>query len=784
MGERRWEIGICGTFDVANYGDLLFPLIAESELTERLGAVTLHRFSYHARTQPEWPYEVTSVTWLPQMIHRLDGLIIGGGFLIRFDKQVAPGYFSPAPEIHHPTGYWLTPALIALQHNVPLVWNAPGMDGNDIPAWANPLLETALNLSRYVSVRDEPSRSALERLTSAPVVVVPDTAFGLPRLLNLERPPSAEFTRVCEDSGLIRPYIVIQAKLGLEGFVRFIKYHQERFRNFQFLVLPIGPALGDRHELIDTDLAGVVRLAYWPSPLVVAELIGRSEAVVGHSYHLCITALTSGVPVFALHNLSVGKHSALQHSEAVFVLPPNGEPDIEWFLARVGRTAPSASARVKYKLLGDHWDRIAAALRAPPVPTASMLNRFLQFLPALLEDAATREAEAVAALVQERAGAGQRLHEALAATRGEASETRQRLEETLAATRADAAAAQMRLQESLAATRVEAAETQEHLQQAVAATRVEAAETQKRLDEALGQLAVAHTEAAERQDRLNNIIGQLTAARVETAARDARIGEIMTSISWRLTAPLRFFGRHLGKPRKARLMKLSRIGHHRLETDPYRWAAIHNLFNPNDAARLADTYPCDHFKLVAGYGGEKDYEYEARALIGMGAAVITFPDDLSDAWRALASDLLSPEYRRAMTNLTGCDLMEAPMEVNVFHYGPGHSLGAHRDLPEKLVTHVLYFNHSWNNENGGCLRILRSQDPGDLVAEIPPVVGYSSVIVRSECSWHAVSRVANHSVSSRRSMTVTFYRPGAVSTMWPPGDTTPLHHYHAADLTR
>jgi lipopolysaccharide transport system ATP-binding protein len=39
MQEQPWQIGICGTFDVANYGDLLFPLIAESELTERLGAL-------------------------------------------------------------------------------------------------------------------------------------------------------------------------------------------------------------------------------------------------------------------------------------------------------------------------------------------------------------------------------------------------------------------------------------------------------------------------------------------------------------------------------------------------------------------------------------------------------------------------------------------------------------------------------------------------------------------------------------------------------------------------
>ncbi|HEY6393735.1 MAG TPA: polysaccharide pyruvyl transferase family protein [Bryobacteraceae bacterium] len=734
MGERRWEIGICGTFDVANYGDLLFPLIAEAELAERLGAVTLHRFSYHAKNPPEWPFKVTSVTELPRMIHRLDGLLIGGGFLIRFDKQVAPGYVPPAPEIHHPTGYWLMPALLALQHNVPLLWNAPGMDGNDIPAWANPLMETALNRSRYVSVRDEPSRAALKRLTCAPVAVVPDTAFGLPRLLNLEEPPSAEFTRLCELSGLTGPYIAVQAIPGVEGFVRFIKNHAARFRNFRFLALPIGPAIGDREESIDADLPGVIRLPYWPGPLVLAELIGRSEAVVGHSYHLCITALTSGVPFFALHDLSKGKYAALQHSEGVFVLPPNGDPDLEWFLARMGRTAHCGMAREAYKLLGDHWDRIATALEAEAAPAAPPLNGLVQSLPALLEDAAT-------ALAQERVEARERQQEAA---------------------------------EALEQERTSA---QERMQQALAAARGETADARKRLDEVMDQLGKTHKEGADRQDRLDDVVKQLTAARVETAARDAQIAEIMTSLSWRLTAPLRFAGRGVLKPRRRPLMKLAHIGHHRLETDPYRWAAIANLFNPDDAARLADTYPCDHFKLVAGYGGEKDYEYEARALIGMGEDVIAFPDDLSDAWRALAGDLLSPEYRAAMTALTGCDLMQAPMEANVFHYGPGHSLGAHRDLPEKLVTQVLYFNRSWNSANGGCLRILRSHNAEDVVAEIPPIVGYSSVIVRSENSWHAVSRVANDSASSRRSVTVTFYSRGSVSTMWPPGDTTPLHSY-------
>jgi lipopolysaccharide transport system ATP-binding protein len=109
------EIGIAGTFDVQNLGDLLFPIIAEAELRHRLGPLNVHRFSYAEKHPPDWPYRVESVAALPQRTADLDAMLIGGGHLIRFDKAVAPGYGPPHPDIHHPTGYWLMPALLALQ---------------------------------------------------------------------------------------------------------------------------------------------------------------------------------------------------------------------------------------------------------------------------------------------------------------------------------------------------------------------------------------------------------------------------------------------------------------------------------------------------------------------------------------------------------------------------------------------------------------------------------------------------------------------------------------------
>jgi hypothetical protein len=227
------------------------------------------------------------------------------------------------------------------------------------------------------------------------------------------------------------------------------------------------------------------------------------------------------------------------------------------------------------------------------------------------------------------------------------------------------------------------------------------------------------------------------------------------------------------------MIDLARLDPTALSLEPYKWAFVDQLFSAAAADALVSSYPRDHFKIVRGYDGEKGFEYEARSLIMMGATAPSHTESLSPAWRQLALQLLSPVYRLAMSKLTGLDLADLPMEVNIFHYGPRAWLGPHVDLEDKVVSHVLYFNEVWEVENGGCLEVMRSADPADVVMTVPPLVGNSVVLVRSVDSWHAVSRVRDDCQTSRRSMTVTFYRPGSPSTMWPDGDATPLHQYPA-----
>jgi len=225
------------------------------------------------------------------------------------------------------------------------------------------------------------------------------------------------------------------------------------------------------------------------------------------------------------------------------------------------------------------------------------------------------------------------------------------------------------------------------------------------------------------------------------------------------------------------MIDFTRLCQEALSATPYSWAFVDRLFSPDDSEVLVETFPRDHFKTVKGYDGEKGYQYEARSLIAMGADVPTYLQLLSPAWQCLAKDLLSPAYRDAMSKLTGVELDDLPIEANVFHYGRSAWLGPHVDLPDKVMTHILYFNETWDEQDGGCLTILRDSDVTQIVKAIPPLVGNSVVVVRSDNSWHAVSRVRDECRSSRRSLTVTFYRPGSPSTLWPANDDARLHHY-------
>ncbi|MER5717414.1 2OG-Fe(II) oxygenase [Streptomyces sp. NPDC002132] len=194
------------------------------------------------------------------------------------------------------------------------------------------------------------------------------------------------------------------------------------------------------------------------------------------------------------------------------------------------------------------------------------------------------------------------------------------------------------------------------------------------------------------------------------------------------------------------------------EDAPFRWYHVRDTFAPADAEALRETFPRDGFRMVARTGMDKSYAMYHRPLhsVGDGEADLV---GLAEPWRRFVAEVTGPAYRAAVAGLTDLPVEDAPVEVNVWRYGASCWLDPHVDKPEKLVTHVLYFNHAWPAGRGGDLLLLGSSSGDDVVRRVTPVANTGVLLVRGEHSWHAVERVSGGTDGPERlSAQVIFHR--------------------------
>lgn len=117
----------------------------------------------------------------------------------------------------------------------------------------------------------------------------------------------------------------------------------------------------------------------------------------------------------------------------------------------------------------------------------------------------------------------------------------------------------------------------------------------------------------------------------------------------------------------------------------------------------------------------------------------SFPVDTMQcgtAFRALMRELEGPAFRHAVEQKFGVDLSGRPTMITVRGRTDETDGRIHTDSKTKIITVLIYFNESWQ-DNGGRLRILRSgTDLEDFVAEIEPAMGTLLAFRRSDNSWH------------------------------------------------
>jgi Polysaccharide pyruvyl transferase len=352
-----------GGFDADNYGDALFPLLAERALRRRLGS-TLELVAYGFRDLPPGrrPYAVRDLARLPAEIAGFDLLLLGGGQLVRGDP-LGPAFRPASATVHDPLGVWLVPTVTALLAGVPVAWNAPGASPT-IPPALDPLVAAAAAGVELLNVRDEQSARWLAERAGVSAGIVPDTAFALAATAP---PPLGEEARAALAGLDGRPYAILQpcAELGpvRGGVDAALAAFAAGGR--AVLELPIGPVNGDRRGVLEGLPVATHDPGSWPGPAAMVELIGNADAAVGNSYHLGVTAVAFGVPLLRPPSPPGWKYETLERLPGVTVLGTG-----EALPPPPARRPVADAARAMAAAVEAHWDRVAELASRGPQPRA------------------------------------------------------------------------------------------------------------------------------------------------------------------------------------------------------------------------------------------------------------------------------------------------------------------------------------------------------------------------------------------------------------------------------
>ena len=412
---RQMTVAVFGTFDIGNYGDLLFPYVLKEKLAQVDGSLRVELYSYREKTEADWIYPVRPIERYAQDVRDTAVAVIGGGHLVHFDKRMAPGYVPSDADTPHPLGFWWLPAVYSHCLGVPVLAHGLSVD-RAIPDYAPPLLSTFVASLTGGGLRDDQSRQRLEPFgLGAEVGIVPDSIFSVADCVPAGV-TSDRFEQWRADQGLEGPYVILQPSPGLRRFARPIRalVEQARARGWTILELPIGRELRNAPGYYAFDDVDVRSLTSWPDPLLLTEIIAHAEASIGISLHLSVVSAVYSVPVFRPSYSPESKYVVLDGIPSVQAFSPEDEPTLVGAHDDEFDNEPVLAP--KREALDRHWQMIAsrAAAGQGQVP-----RRAQPELWTVLGHGAQR--------VHDKRGAGDRLQDANKALLGQRSQVVRRL---------------------------------------------------------------------------------------------------------------------------------------------------------------------------------------------------------------------------------------------------------------------------------------------------------------------------------------------------------------------
>lgn len=384
--ESARRVFVTGVFDMRNFGDLLFPLIASF----RLAPAGIDVIPVAPTKAPPCLADGMATQGIAAMIEgeeAVDAILVGGGYIVHtHGMELLENYRANDVADWAGPGLWLGATLAAGLRDVPIAWNAPGVP-HPLPRSFARISASALRAADYVSVRDRGSLDLLEAPEDVAVHVVPDTIADLARLW----PPA----RLAED------FRALVQRKGMDPGTRYFSVHlrnrslagedletvarrlDELARARQ--LIPLLVAVGQSHD--DDAVARAVALHLRGRRLLlddplslreVAAAIAFSSLYVGASLHGYIAAAAYGVPGVLVAKPAYRKFKGfLDHAGRLADLTHDWDEALATGAAHLDAGHGPRLPESVFAALDEHWARIRAAI-ADPAAKRDARRRFVQ----------------------------------------------------------------------------------------------------------------------------------------------------------------------------------------------------------------------------------------------------------------------------------------------------------------------------------------------------------------------------------------------------------------------
>jgi polysaccharide pyruvyl transferase WcaK-like protein len=370
--ERPRTALISGTFDVGNFGDLLFPIVAAHRLRpfgwEVLAASPTDGASGLRDAAPSIALASAIDCGNP-----IDAVLIGGGEIVHaFPADFVAEYVRAGQANQAYPALWYGATFVASLADVPIAWNAPGAPAPFSAPIRESALDPAMAVADYVSVRDEASLRFLQP-GGGSAALVPDTVADLARVWPVAS-LAADFDALRQRKGITPDdaLFAVQARPGGLGNVSpealaAMITDFARPRGLTPLLLSLGPSLGDAEVLRQLSQAMPIRHILLDDPAGLREMaaaIANARLYVGNSMHGYVAAACYATPGVIVARPAFHKFVGFARQiDATDDVARNWPDAFERAALRIN-TSSSIGSSVASSL-DRHWEQVVKAIDDP-----------------------------------------------------------------------------------------------------------------------------------------------------------------------------------------------------------------------------------------------------------------------------------------------------------------------------------------------------------------------------------------------------------------------------------